>query len=101
MIMRNFYEPFSDVRLLMAVTMYVLRFERRTNDPIAKNTRPIAVTDQSDTPRPFGYKTAWFAVKTSDTNAVISALNLRHVETSSWEYGEMTLNDCDRFIVMS
>lgn len=36
---------------------------------------------------PFGYKTAWFAIRSDDTKAVASALQLENVRPAAWNYG--------------
>lgn len=38
-------------------------------------------------PEPFGYKTAWFAVRSEDTNAVAKAIELEKAEQVNWQYG--------------
>ena len=38
-------------------------------------------------PEPFGYKTAWFAVRSEDLNAVAIAIELQKPEQVNWQYG--------------
>lgn len=38
-------------------------------------------------PQPFGYKTAWFAVRSNDMNAVANAIELQQSEQVNWQYG--------------
>jgi hypothetical protein len=38
-------------------------------------------------PEPFGYKTAWFAVRSEDMNAVAKAIGLESPEQVNWQYG--------------
>jgi hypothetical protein len=38
-------------------------------------------------PQPFGYKTAWFAVRSDDMNAVAKAIELQQPEQVNWQYG--------------
>lgn len=40
-----------------------------------------------DAPQGFGYKTAWFAVRTDDPHAVAQALRLRDVRPTTWSDG--------------
>src|SRR2546423_903267 len=40
-----------------------------------------------DQPVPFGYKCAWYALRTSDVDAVVTALNLKGVAASTWAKG--------------
>ena len=40
-----------------------------------------------DVPRGFGYKNAWLALSTSDTNAVVRALGLIQTQVANWETG--------------
>lgn len=43
----------------------------------------------------FGYKTAWFAVRTDDPHAVAGALRLRDIRTSTWSAGvEAAYGEC-------
>jgi hypothetical protein len=38
-------------------------------------------------PQPFGYKTAWFAVRSQDINAVATAIELQKPDQVNWQYG--------------
>ena len=38
-------------------------------------------------PQPFGYKTAWFAVRSDDMNAVAKAVELQQSQQVNWQYG--------------
>jgi hypothetical protein len=38
-------------------------------------------------PMPFGYKTAWFAVRSEDVDAVARAIELQNPEPVNWQYG--------------
>lgn len=38
-------------------------------------------------PEPFSYKTAWFAVRSEDINAVAKAIELESPEQVNWQYG--------------
>jgi len=38
-------------------------------------------------PEAFGYKTAWFAVRSKNTKAVAAAFKLKNIAPASWEYG--------------
>lgn len=40
-----------------------------------------------DGPIPFGYKTAWLALKCQDPRQVAAALNYQHIECANWETG--------------
>ncbi|MBB3384631.1 MULTISPECIES: hypothetical protein [unclassified Rhizobium] len=40
-----------------------------------------------DNPEPFGYKTGWLAISTSDTTAVIDQLGLTQVQAATWRRG--------------
>jgi len=42
---------------------------------------------QADSPVPFGYKCAWLAIKTEDSQAVVQALGLQNVRKSGWRNG--------------
>ncbi|MBB6485688.1 hypothetical protein [Rhizobium lusitanum] len=41
----------------------------------------------ADNPEPFGYKTGWLAISTSDTTAVIGQLELTQVQAATWRRG--------------
>jgi hypothetical protein len=38
-------------------------------------------------PEPFGYKTAWFAIRSKDRDAVAKALELQDSQEVNWQYG--------------
>lgn len=40
-----------------------------------------------DRPQPFGYRMAWLAIRTTDTQQVIDALGLKSVQASNWSSG--------------
>src|SRR3954447_16049791 len=40
-----------------------------------------------DKPVPFGYKCAWYALRTKNVDAVVAALNLKGVAESTWAKG--------------
>jgi hypothetical protein len=42
---------------------------------------------QADSPVPFGYKCAWLAIKTEDSQAVVGALGLQNLRKSGWQKG--------------
>ncbi len=42
---------------------------------------------QPDRPQPFGYKNAWLALRTTDTQAVVASLGLLAVRPSGWGEG--------------
>lgn len=46
-----------------------------------------------DRPAPFGYKMAWLALKTRDTEAVLDALNIAVAEPANWNSGIGTVYD--------
>ena len=56
-----------------------------------ERTNPSLLTP----PVPFGYKTAWIAIRTQDTNAVAIALDLQNVRSANWEYGIWQAIDSD------
>lgn len=57
----------------------------RQNDPSAANAKAAVL--QPDAPVPFGYKTNWFAIRTTDTARVIRTLELQDVKDSTWNDG--------------
>jgi hypothetical protein len=42
---------------------------------------------QADSPVPFGYKCAWLAIRTENSQAVVHALGLQNVRKSGWQSG--------------
>jgi len=80
------------------------RFQRRPSERVQMSSRisqdlrnPTAPTP----PEPFGYKTAWFAVRSKDPRAVASALELQNPQPVSWQYGVLhahEYNDYDIFV---
>ncbi|MBY0261331.1 MAG: hypothetical protein K2Q20_03260 [Phycisphaerales bacterium] len=52
----------------------------------------------ADTPVPFGYKTQWLAVRSSDPSTVIRALNPRSVASHSWSAGLKSCDDSHWFV---
>jgi hypothetical protein len=48
---------------------------------------------------PFGYKTAWFAIRSEDTNAVAIALELQNVYPANWEYGVWRAVESDEYSI--
>lgn len=49
-----------------------------------------------DRPHPFGYKMSWLAIRTTDTQAVVNALDVESPELSNWRSGIGTVY-CDDF----
>ena len=79
------------VVLLFATTIVVVglyqrweirRLKRRWEQP---NPMPIDATP--DTPKPFGYKIGWLAIKSTDTSRVVASLPIRDVEPANWATG--------------
>ena len=53
---------------------------------------------------PFGYKTAWLAIRSEDPKAVAAALELQNVQTVNWAYGvwhAVETNDYQIFVTPS
>jgi len=49
--------------------------------------RRIGYDREPDRPLPFGYRMAWLALRTNDTQRVIDVLGLEHVTASNWNCG--------------
>ena len=47
----------------------------------------IVYDAKPDRPHPFGYKMAWLAIRTRDTQRVIDVLRLDHVQPANWNNG--------------
>lgn len=57
-----------------------------------------------DRPVAFGYRTAWLAIETTDTDAVIAALELTSLQTVNWRTGMSTVYDdelSDHYVFVS
>ncbi|EFM08467.1 hypothetical protein PaecuDRAFT_4760 [Paenibacillus curdlanolyticus YK9] len=54
-------------------------------DKTARSKSPVNATP--DYPVPFGYKCQWLAIKTTDTQAVIEAMQLQELELANWSTG--------------
>ncbi|MCG7214532.1 hypothetical protein [Paenibacillus mucilaginosus] len=73
------------VMLLIAVGP---KKERRTARlRITPPQAPCPVDDTPDRPMPFGYKSQWYAVRTTDARAVADAFGLQELAPCSWESG--------------
>ena len=61
---------------------------RRKGDPVP-GPRPPGLDDRTllTPPVPFGYKTAWFAIRSTDMHAVAAALRLVDPQPAGWQYG--------------
>jgi hypothetical protein len=55
--------------------------------PRARRAQPGVGSPPEDFPVSFGYKTAWLAIDTEDTPAVVEALGLHHVRRATWAEG--------------
>jgi hypothetical protein len=53
------------------------------------SSRPPGLDDPKlmTPPEPFGYKTAWFAIRSKDSDAVAKALELQIAQEVNWQYG--------------
>ncbi|MNC34695.1 hypothetical protein D3C75_831430 [compost metagenome] len=80
---------------IILIVLVVLIFIPNKKDRNAVNvliqkveTPPSLRFDEDpDFPIPFGYKTQWFAIKTSDTEAVAAALHLTDQKRANWKTG--------------
>jgi hypothetical protein len=78
--------------LLLATVASVLfwRYEKsgRRNTKMSSNLSPgLANRNLPVPPLPFGYKTAWFAIRSNDTKAVADALQLQTPLPANWQCG--------------
>jgi hypothetical protein len=75
--------------LFLAVLYRVWRANtRRRGDPVP-GPRPPGLDDRAllTPPVPFGYKTAWFAIRSTDMQGVAAALRLVDPQPAGWQYG--------------
>ncbi|MBD3917212.1 hypothetical protein H8B09_00480 [Paenibacillus sp. PR3] len=52
-----------------------------------KPKAPLQFDSTPDQPQAFGYKTQWFAVKSTDTDSVVQALGFKDVHAANWSTG--------------
>jgi hypothetical protein len=74
--------------LFAAIFLIVLLIRRRAM--LAREKRTTSLQSSSippDWPIPFGYKCAWYAIRSDDPKAVAGELNLRGQKASSWQKG--------------
>ena len=71
--------------LLKLVRRWLLQRTTTREDTVAGEYTVISSTP--DAPRPFGYKTGWLAIRTTDVAAVRRALGLRDPVIAGWESG--------------
>ncbi len=57
------------------------------------HAQKIVFDNEPEPPRPFGYKMAWLAVQTENTNELIEVLELEDVTVSNWNSGLGTVYD--------
>ena len=50
-------------------------------------------------PEPFGYKTAWFAVRSKDRDAVAKALELQEAQEVNWQHGVHHANEYNEYLI--
>ena len=55
--------------------------------------RRVVFPTTPDTPKPFGYRMAWLAIRSRDTAAVVEALGLGESQTCNWNAGIGTVYD--------
>ena len=58
--------------------------------------RPMTFVRKPDTPKPFGNRTAWLAIKTRDTQRVLEALGIEDQHKANWASGISGVYD-DKF----
>ncbi len=77
--------------LLIGAVLWILRTRATTGNKAQSNPTSrlpgLANPEMLVPPMPFGYKTGWFAVHTSDATAVAEALQLKEPRPANWQYG--------------
>ena len=75
--------------IVLAAVSYAFLRNRKKEKAQSPGKRPRGLDDRTLlTPAvPFGYKTAWFAIHSTDMHAVATALHLRDPQPAGWEYG--------------
>lgn len=89
------------VVIILAIVVLVRVWPRR-KPTIRLVTNPIpGISDPSVTtpPMPFGYKTAWFAIRSEDAKAVATALELQNVRSAGWSYGVWHALETDDYAI--
>lgn len=66
--------------LATVATIALVMAPRMAKGRVVFNTKP-------DRPCPFGYRIAWFAIRTRDTRSVAEALGLSHLQSANWQSG--------------
>src|SRR5271169_6210184 len=77
------------VAIVLAALLYrFLRHPKKTTMGYA-GERPPGIDDRTllTPPVPFGYKTAWFAIRSTDMHAIATALRLVDPQPTGWQYG--------------
>jgi hypothetical protein len=82
--------------LLVVVAFVFLRTSREPHMAARASTSPQSAVDSPATPVSFAYKTAWFAVKSNDSEAVARALGLKRLRPASWKAGIDSAYDDDQ-----
>ena len=68
-------------------------------EPQAPRVEPnMTDTPRADRPVPFGYKIAWYAVRTTDVRAVAKAVGLRRERPASWAEGIEAAHESETFV---
>ncbi|MEW9889429.1 MAG: hypothetical protein AB2989_04660 [Candidatus Symbiodolus clandestinus] len=80
--------------LMMSIKPLLKKVKNLTVPPrpnsIPASAPPLTISHTPDIPQSFGYKTAWMAIKTVDTNSVIKALedlNFSNRQVANWDTG--------------
>jgi hypothetical protein len=77
----RWFDPTDPARLRRAEEWQAAEAARQLAEPV------LPLQTIPDDPVPFGFKTAWWAVATVDTDAVVAAFALQDAEPCSWTTG--------------
>jgi hypothetical protein len=77
------------IAIALAAALYGFLHIRKKESARPPSVRPPGIDDRTllTSPVPFGYKTAWFAIQSTDMHAVAAALHLENPQPAGWSYG--------------
>lgn len=82
--------PLAFVLFVIILAVLVLIFRPRKKRPANVASQPLPGINDAGLltpPMTFGFKTAWFAIRSEEVKAVARALQLQNVRPAGWNYG--------------
>jgi hypothetical protein len=89
--------------VLLVVIVFAIAYYRKNEMEIDLPAEPPTELDATpDQPSPFGYKTAWLAVRTEDTRGLAEKLALTDQQAANWSTGvEASYNQSETHVFVS